>query len=57
MGLPEENGEGLKEGSPITYAGQLEGNLLLIHGTADDSVHYQCFEALVNQSIKHDRQF
>ena len=57
MGLPEENGEGLKEGSPITYAGQLEGNLLLIHGTVDDSVDYQWFVALVNQSIKHDRQF
>jgi dipeptidyl-peptidase-4 len=57
MGLPEENEEGFKEGSPITYAGQLEGNLLLIHGTADDNVHYQCFEALANQLIKHDRQF
>ena len=57
MGLPKENEEGFKKGSPITYAGQLEGNLLLIHGTANDNVHYQCFEALVNQLIKHDRQF
>ena len=57
MGLPEENEEGFKKGSPITYASQLEGNLLLIHGTADDNVHYQCFEALVNQLIKHDKQF
>jgi dipeptidyl aminopeptidase/acylaminoacyl peptidase len=57
MGLPQENEEGFKKGSPITYAGQLEGKLLIIHGTADDNVHYQCFEALVNQLIKHDRQF
>ena len=57
MGLPDENNEGFKEGSPISYASQLEGNLLLIHGTADDNVHYQCHEALVNTLIKHGKQF
>ncbi len=57
MGLPSENAEGYKNGSPITFAGQLEGNLLLIHGTADDNVHYQCAEALVNELIKHDKHF
>ncbi len=57
MGLPSENAEDYKNGSPITFANQLEGNLLLIHGTADDNVHYQCAEALVNELIKHDKQF
>jgi len=57
MGLPEDNEEGFKNGSPITYAHQLEGNLLLIHGTGDDNVHYQNFEALVNELIKHNKHF
>ena len=47
MGLPADNPEGYKQGSPITHAGGLKGNLLLIHGTGDDNVHYQNCEALV----------
>jgi len=57
MGLPEDNEEGFKNGSPITFAHQLKGNLLLIHGTGDDNVHYQNFEALVNELIKHGKHF
>ncbi len=57
MGLPEDNKEGFKNGSPITFAHQLEGNLLIIHGTGDDNVHYQNFEALVNELIKHNKHF
>jgi len=57
MGLPEDNVEGFKNGSPITFAHQLEGNLLIIHGTGDDNVHYQNFEALVNELIKHNKHF
>ncbi|NIM97105.1 MAG: prolyl oligopeptidase family serine peptidase [candidate division Zixibacteria bacterium] len=57
MGLPEDNVEGFKNGSPITFAHQLQGNLLLIHGTGDDNVHYQNFEALVNELIKHNKHF
>ncbi len=57
MGLPEDNEEGFKNGSPITFANQLEGALLLIHGTGDDNVHYQAFEAVVNELIKHNKQF
>ena len=57
MGLPEDNKKEFKNGSPITFAHQLEGNLLLIHGTGDDNVHYQNFEALVNELIKHNKHF
>ncbi|MCK5319517.1 MAG: prolyl oligopeptidase family serine peptidase, partial [Anaerolineales bacterium] len=57
MGLPEDNKEGYKNGSPITFAHQLQGNLLLVHGTADDNVHYQSCEALVNELIKHNKHF
>ncbi len=57
MGLLEDNEEAYVEGSPFTYAHQLEGNLLLIHGTGDDNVHYQSFERLVNELIKHNKRF
>jgi dipeptidyl-peptidase-4 len=57
MGLPGENKEGYELGSPITHASGLEGKLMLIHGTADDNVHYQSFELLVDELIKQDKQF
>lgn len=57
MGLPAENLEDFIEGSPITYAKKLKGNLLLIHGTGDDNVHYQNAEALINELIKQNKQF
>ncbi len=57
MGLPSENMEDFVEGSPITYAKNLQGNLLYIHGTADDNVHYQNAEALINELVKHNKQF
>jgi dipeptidyl-peptidase-4 len=57
MGLPKDNPDGFKNGSPITFAHQLEGNLLLVHGTGDDNVHYQNFEALTNELIRHKKQF
>ena len=57
MGLPDDNEEGYTDGSPITHAHRLEGNLLIVHGTADDNVHYQSFERLVNELIKHNKHF
>ncbi len=57
MGLPSDNVEGYREGSPIVHAQNLEGNLLIVHGTGDDNVHYQNFEKLANELIKHDRHF
>ena len=57
MGLPEDNPEGYRKGSPITYAHQLKGNLLLVHGTGDDNVHYQGAEALINELVAHNKPF
>ena len=57
MGLPDDNEEGYKNGSPITFAQQLKGNLLIVHGTGDDNCHYQSCEALVNELIKHNKRF
>jgi dipeptidyl-peptidase-4 len=57
MGLPSDNAEGYREGSPVTHAGKLKGNLMIIHGTADDNVHYQNFELLANELIKNNKLF
>lgn len=56
-GLLSENAENYIEFSAITHAAKLEGKLLLIHGTGDDNVHYQGTELLINELIKHNRQF
>ena len=57
MGLPQDNPEGYKNGSPITFAKNLKGNLLIVHGTGDDNVHYQSFEMLVNELIANGKAF
>lgn len=57
MGLPTSNEQGFVDGSPITRAHRLKGNLLLVYGTGDDNCHYQNCEALVNELIRHDKQF
>lgn len=56
-GLLEDHAEGYKQGSPITHAHNLQGELLLVHGTGDDNVHYQGAERLINKLIKHNKQF
>lgn len=57
MGLPQENREDFIKGSPITYAKNLQGNLLYIHGTGDDNVHYANADLLINELVKHNKQF
>jgi len=57
MGLPQENREDFVNGSPISHAKNLRGNLLVIHGTGDDNVHYQGTEMLINELIKNGKYF
>ncbi|MBT3479819.1 MAG: S9 family peptidase [Opitutales bacterium] len=57
MGLPDDNPEGYKNGSPMTHVENLKGHLLIYHGTQDDNCHYQNFENLVQELIKHNKQF
>ncbi|MBY0477013.1 MAG: S9 family peptidase [Chitinophagaceae bacterium] len=57
MGIPQENKDDFIKGSPITYAKNFKGNLLYIHGTGDDNVHYSNAEVLVNELIKHGKLF
>ena len=57
MGLPQDSPDGFEKGSPVTHAKNLQGKLLLIHGTGDDNVHYQNAEVVMNEMIKHNRPF
>ncbi len=57
MGLPGDNVKGYRAGSAVNFADRLKGNLLIVHGTADDNCHYATFEKLVNQLISKNKQF
>jgi len=57
MGLPQENRDAFVKNSPIAHVQGLKGNLLYIHGTGDDNVHYSNAEQLVNELIKYKKQF
>ena len=57
MGTPFPTTEAYVKGSPITYAKNLVGNLLYVHGTGDDNVHYQNAEMLINELIKNKKVF
>jgi len=57
MGLPQESPEAYAESSPITYADRLEGDLLVVHGTGDDNVHFQGTERLINALVAANKPF
>lgn len=58
---PQLNPNGYDENSPIEFASQLKGSYLVVHGTADDNVHYQnsidWVDALVNANKPFDMAF
>jgi dipeptidyl-peptidase-4 len=57
MGLPRDNAAGYDRGSPLTYAKNLRGKLLMVHGSGDDNVHYQNTEAMVNALVAANKPF
>ena len=57
MGVPEQNAEGYQAGSPINFAQNLKGHLLIVHGSGDDNVHYQGTERLVNRLVELGKPF
>ncbi|HEU5261325.1 MAG TPA: S9 family peptidase [Gemmatimonadales bacterium] len=57
MRTPQENPDGYAESAPLAHADSLRGNLLLVHGTADDNVHVQNTERLVQRLEAANKQF
>ena len=57
MSTPELNADGYRRGSPINFAENLKGHLLLVHGSGDDNVHYQGTERLVNRLVELRKPF
>lgn len=57
MRTPQENPKGYDNNSPTTYANLLKGNFLLIHGTADDNVHFQNSMEFSEALIQNKKQF
>lgn len=57
LSTPQENPKGYDENSPITYAQNLKGNYLLVHGTADDNVHVQNAMVLTNVLVHNNKKF
>ena len=56
-GLPDQNRAGYDRGSPLTYVNGLRGNLLLVHGSGDDNVHFQNSEMLINALVAANKPF
>ena len=52
LGLPEKNEKGYQDSSPVKYAAQLKGKLLIVHGTGDDNVHYANTLSVINDLIE-----
>ena len=57
MGLPQQNAEDYRQASPVTFVNGLRGDLLLVHGSGDDNVHYQNSETLVNALVSANKPF
>jgi dipeptidyl-peptidase-4 len=57
MRTPQENPEGYDLNSPLNYADRLKGKLLLVHGSADDNVHFQNTMRMVEALVQANKQF
>ena len=57
MTTPQENAKGYDENSPINFTDKLKGNYLLIHGTADDNVHFQNSMQMIEALVQSNKQF
>lgn len=57
MRKPQENGAGYDDNSPINLVDNLQGRLFLVHGTADDNVHFQNVMEYVDRLVQANKQF
>ncbi len=55
--LPQDHPDEYKASSPVTFANQLKGSLLVVHGSGDDNVHYQGTEELINALVAANKDF
>jgi dipeptidyl-peptidase-4 len=57
LDTPQKNAKGYDDNSPINFVSKLKGNYLLVHGTADDNVHFQNSVDMVDALVKANKQF
>jgi dipeptidyl-peptidase-4 len=57
MRTPQENPSGYDDNSPINHVEKLKGKYLLVHGSADDNVHYQNTMEMISAMVKANKQF
>ena len=57
MQTPQENASGYDDNSPLNFANKLKGKFLLIHGTADDNVHFQNSMRMIESLVQANKQF
>lgn len=61
MRTPQENGNNYDDNSPINHVSKIKGNYLIIHGTADDNVHFQntveMLDAMIKKNVNYDSEF
>ena len=57
MRTPQENPAGYDDYSPLTHASKIKGSLLLVHGSADDNVHYQNTLEMIDALVEADADF
>ncbi len=57
MRTPQENPDGYDNNSPINFVDKLQGDYLLVHGSADDNVHYQNAMEMINALVDANKQF
>ena len=57
MRTPQENASGYDDNSPINHVEKLKGKYLLVHGSADDNVHYQNTMEMTTALVNANKQF
>jgi dipeptidyl-peptidase-4 len=57
MRTPQENASGYDDNSPINHVDKLKGKFLLVHGMADDNVHFQNSADMITALVKANKQF
>jgi dipeptidyl-peptidase-4 len=57
MRTPQENGKSYDDNSPLSHVEKIKGNYLIIHGTADDNVHFQNTVEMVNAMVQKNIPF